>query len=145
MGYAGSVILQLIGFGLVLYFSAQGDQTSGPRYTFLLVGLWWMGFAQFTFAKLPNTKPPQTKRLKEVLQAGFSRVKKSVESAARFEFEMVFGRFLLLQYGCANGYVGGHFFGSHVLGLPTDKLIITSCIDSVGCYPWCHDYVLSIR
>ena len=76
MGYAGSVILQLIGFGLVLYFSGQGDQTSGPRYTFLLVGLWWIGFAQITFTHLPNSKPSQTKPLNEILRAGFVELKK---------------------------------------------------------------------
>ncbi|MDZ7646376.1 MAG: MFS transporter [Cytophagales bacterium] len=97
MGYAGSVILQLIGFGLVLYFSAQGDQTSGPRYTFLLVGLWWIGFAQFTFARLPNNKPPQTKRLKDVLQAGFIELRK-VWSQVRYLslLKVVFGCLLLL-------------------------------------------------
>ena len=54
MGYIGSVILQVVGFGLVLYFMSKGDKTSGPLITFLLVGIWWMGFAQITFKWLPK-------------------------------------------------------------------------------------------
>ena len=54
MGYIGSVILQVIGFGLVLYYMSKGDKTSGPLITFLLVGIWWMGFAQITFKWLPK-------------------------------------------------------------------------------------------
>ncbi|MBP9925090.1 MAG: MFS transporter [Cyclobacteriaceae bacterium] len=126
MGYAGSVILQLIGFGLVLYFSAQGDQTSGPRYTFLLVGLWWMGFAQFTFAKLPNTKPPQTKRLKEVLQAGFSELRKvwnQLRHLSLLKWFLV--AFFCYSMGVQTVMLAATLFGSHVLELPTDKLIIT--------------------
>ncbi len=126
MGYGGSVILQLIGFGLVIYFSGQGDQTSGPRYTFLLVGIWWMGFAQITFAYLPNNKPPQTKRLREVLKAGFVELKKvwiQVKQMKLLKWFLV--AFFLYSMGVQTVMLAATLFGSHVLGLPTDKLIIT--------------------
>ena len=58
MGYIGSVILQAVGFGLVIYFSGQGDETSGPLFTFLLVGVWWIGFAQIKLFHLPDSPPP---------------------------------------------------------------------------------------
>jgi len=126
MGYAGSVILQLIGFGLVLYFSAQGDQTSGPRYTFLLVGLWWIGFAQITFAHLPNNKPPKTKRLKEVLQAGFAELKKVWDQIKHLPLLKWFlTAFFFYSMGVQTVMLAATLFGSHVLGLPTEKLIIT--------------------
>ena len=58
MGYIGSVLLQLVGFGLV---SLAGDdeaaQANAVRLTFVLVGLWWIGFTQITFARLPKSKP----------------------------------------------------------------------------------------
>src|SRR5687768_2727542 len=67
MGYIGSVILQLVGFGLVVYFSGQGDDWSGPRWTFLLVGLWWIGFAQIPFARLPRSVPAVERHAKNIL------------------------------------------------------------------------------
>jgi UMF1 family MFS transporter len=49
-GYIGSVIMQLIGFGLVL---AMPDSQTPLKITFLLVGIWWVVFAQITFNRLP--------------------------------------------------------------------------------------------
>ncbi|HEY4156061.1 MAG TPA: MFS transporter, partial [Puia sp.] len=53
-GYIGSVILQVIGFILVVTITS--DPFLAPRITFLLVGLWWAGFAQITFSALPETR-----------------------------------------------------------------------------------------
>ncbi len=126
MGYAGSVLLQLVGFGLVLYFTGQGDQTSGPRYTFLLVGLWWIGFAQITFAYLPNNKPPQAKRLRAVLQDGFIELKKVWDQVKQMKLLKWFlVAFFLYSMGVQTVMLAATLFGSHVLGLPDDKLIIT--------------------
>src|SRR3984893_12680168 len=76
MGYIGSVLLQIIGFGLVLYFSSKGDKTSGPLYTFFLVGLWWRGFAQITFARLPPSQPASQKKEGNFLTQGFKELRK---------------------------------------------------------------------
>jgi UMF1 family MFS transporter len=71
-GYIGSVLMQLIGFGMVM---AIPDSSLPLKFSFLLVGLWWVGFAQITFARLP----PGTKAAKEngpVLSNGFIELKK---------------------------------------------------------------------
>jgi len=126
MGYAGSVILQLIGFGLVLYFSGLGDQTSGPRYTFLLVGLWWIGFAQITFAHLPDNRPSQTKRLNEILRAGFFELKKVWDQVKQLKLLKWFlVAFFCYSMGVQTVMLAATLFGSQMLGLPDDKLIIT--------------------
>jgi UMF1 family MFS transporter len=57
-GYVGSVLLQII---CLVFVFAMPDGTLAPRISFLLVGLWWMGFAQITFRNLPkvnNTTSP---------------------------------------------------------------------------------------
>ena len=126
MGYAGSVILQLVGFGLVVYFSAHGDQTSGPRYTFLLVGLWWIGFAQITFAHLPDNRPSQTKRLNEILRAGFFELKKVWDQVKQLKLLKWFlVAFFCYSMGVQTVMLAATLFGSQMLGLPDDKLIIT--------------------
>ncbi|WP_344823948.1 MFS transporter [Rurimicrobium arvi] len=51
-GYIGSVLLQLICF--VFLFSDFADGTFAARLSFLLVGVWWLGFAQIAFYYLPG-------------------------------------------------------------------------------------------
>lgn len=55
-GYFGSTVLLLICLALILNQKAFGitDNTFMPRLSFLLTGLWWLGFAQITFSRLPN-------------------------------------------------------------------------------------------
>ncbi|MCF1716213.1 MFS transporter [Flavihumibacter sp. RY-1] len=79
LGYVGSVLLQIICFILILYpgiletlfgFDPK-DKTLGPRFSFLLVGIWWFGFAQFTLRVLPLSSKAERKSKKHVLVNGF--------------------------------------------------------------------------
>jgi UMF1 family MFS transporter len=57
MGYLGSMLLLLICLGIIM-----GIDKSYTRISFLLVGLWWVGFSQYTYRVLPNNvynKTPQ--------------------------------------------------------------------------------------
>jgi UMF1 family MFS transporter len=72
-GYIGSVIMQLVGFTLVILLPDSGMAT---RITFLLVGIWWVGFAQITFARLPHNINTNAKRKGNILKEGFLEVKK---------------------------------------------------------------------
>jgi UMF1 family MFS transporter len=58
-GYVGSVILLVLILVISLYPSWFGlpEASNLPfRIGFILVGLWWMGFAQITFRRLPQTE-----------------------------------------------------------------------------------------
>jgi MFS transporter, UMF1 family len=77
-GYTGSVLLQIICLIFVLkpeWFGIQ-DRSLSPRISFLLVGLWWLGFAQITFRTMPNNKPSVQDRAHNVLYSGFAELKK---------------------------------------------------------------------
>lgn len=54
-GYVGASTLLIINLVFILNQEALGvtDGTLLPRISFLLTGLWWIGFAQITFRKLP--------------------------------------------------------------------------------------------
>ena len=69
-GYVGSVLLLLINLGMI-----QGIDPSLTRWSFVLVGLWWMGFAQITFRRLP-LNPHGKKPDPEVWRKGFRELKK---------------------------------------------------------------------
>jgi len=72
-GYIGSVLLQII---CLVFVFAMPDSTLPPRISFLLVGLWWMGFAQITFRAMPDNKPSGQDRTHSVLYSGFAELKK---------------------------------------------------------------------
>jgi len=86
-GYIGSVLMQLIGFGMVM---AMPDSSLPLKLSFLLVGLWWVGFAQITFARLP-TDNKAAKEKKQALSNGFLELKKV---AAQLRHMPVLKRFL---------------------------------------------------
>lgn len=56
LGYIGSVLLLIFNLTMVLKPEWYGitDDTLPPRIAFLSVGIWWVGFAQYTFAYLPE-------------------------------------------------------------------------------------------
>jgi UMF1 family MFS transporter len=72
-GYIGSVLLQII--CLVLVF-AMPDSSLPVRLSFLMVGVWWFGFAQITFRVLPNRPAVQKDTKHSLLSNGFHELKK---------------------------------------------------------------------
>ncbi len=126
MGYIGSVILQIIGFALVLYFNNKGDSTSGALFTFLLVGLWWMGFAQITFARLPRSQPSSQQHDMNFLTKGFIELRKVY---AQLSHTPILKRFLFAFFfysmGVQTVMLAASIFGAKLLNLSDTKLIIT--------------------
>lgn len=126
MGYIGSVILQLIGFGLVLYFQANGNKTLGPLITFLLVGIWWIGFAQIPFAYLPKGVANTNKSESNFLTTGFLELSKVFNQVLqRGVLNWFLLSFFLYSMGVQTVMLVASMFGSKLLGLPPTKLIIT--------------------
>lgn len=56
LGYAGSVVLLLINLVMIMKFEWFGFSNAGQptRISFILVGLWWLGFSQYPFRYLPK-------------------------------------------------------------------------------------------
>ncbi|HZV70276.1 MAG TPA: MFS transporter [Saprospiraceae bacterium] len=73
-GYIGSVVLQVICFAFVMM--TFEDATFAPRLSFLLVGLWWLVFAQIPFRVLPLGTPIVKDFKHSVLSNGFRELKK---------------------------------------------------------------------
>jgi len=126
MGYVGAVLLQLIGFALVIYFSSKGDKTSGPLITFLLVGLWWIGFAQITFLRLPNPPKKEKSEKHNIWTDGFIELRKVWNiSKGLPKMRSYLVSFWFYSMGVQTVMLAATMFGQKTLGLPSDKLIIT--------------------
>jgi UMF1 family MFS transporter len=56
MGYLGSAILLIINLIVISNYEFFGfeKQINASRFSFLTVAIWWVGFAQITFARLPT-------------------------------------------------------------------------------------------
>ncbi len=78
LGYIGSVILLVICLILVTKHDVFGipSQGAASRISFLLTGIWWMGFAQITFSTLPKSIPPPTVHGNNFLTKGYGELKK---------------------------------------------------------------------
>ena len=129
-GYAGSVILLIFSLVLIQKPDLFGitDPTFAPRITFVLVGIWWLGFAQFTYKRLPNNifnhKPD-----KDYIWKGFLELRlvlKSLKEHAQLKFFLI--SFFFMSVGVQTIILMAGIFGSKELGLPTLNLILTILI-----------------
>jgi MFS transporter, UMF1 family len=122
-GYIGSVLLQLIGFALVILL--PGDPFLAPRITFLLVGLWWASFAQITFSVLPETRSAG-KITAAIVGESFNEMKKVYREIRKLPILKNYLRgFFFYSMGVQTVMLAATLFGSKLLQLPSTKLIIT--------------------
>jgi UMF1 family MFS transporter len=123
MGYIGSVILQMLGFGLVMYY---GNFHLGSRVTFLLVGIWWMGFAQITFARLPKSQASLVKSDANFLTKGFIELRKVYAQLKHMPLLKTYlFSFFMYSMGVQTVMAAATIFGDKQLHLPGAKLILT--------------------
>ena len=122
-GYIGSVLMQLIGFALVLFM--KGQEGKATQITFLLVGIWWVSFAQIAFSRLPQ---PDKKEIKKgnIFKDGFTEVKKVFNEIRHLPVLKRFLRgFFFYSMGVQTVMLAATLFGSKLLNLEDSKLIIT--------------------
>ena len=122
-GYIGSVIMQLIGFALVLMMP---DSYLPLKITFLLVGLWWIGFAQITFNRLPASVKPADINRASIFTRGFNELslvwKQMVKMPALRNF---LAAFFFYSMGVQTVMLVATDFGIKLLKLEDTKLILT--------------------
>ncbi|WP_353127462.1 MFS transporter [Parapedobacter pyrenivorans] len=127
-GYIGCVTIQVICFVFILKPAWFGitDPTFAPRLSFLLVGLWWIGFAQIPFKKLPDGTRNNERVTKHVLSKGFGELQdvwrrlKGIPEIKRF-----LPAFFFYAMGVQTVMIVAAAFGEKVLHLGAPKLIAT--------------------
>jgi UMF1 family MFS transporter len=130
-GYIGSVLLQLICFAFVLmpeWFGIE-DSTFAPRLSFLLVGIWWMSFAQITFTRLPKGTAAVQNKGYNIFTNGFKELNKVWRQVKQMPVLKSFLlSFFFYSMGVQTVMLAATLFASQVIGLPTPKLIISLLI-----------------
>lgn len=126
-GYFGSIILLLICLFLIMMPDKFGIASSGlaSRISFILVGIWWVGFAQLTLRKLPKRKFTQ-KLENNYLWKGFQELKNVYREIKQYETLKGFlVAFFLCSVGVQTIIIMAAFFGSTELELASTDMIVT--------------------
>ncbi|MVT07618.1 MFS transporter [Chitinophaga tropicalis] len=126
MGYIGGVLLQLVGFALVVIRPFGITEGHAVLLTFLLTGIWWIGFAQITFLRLPASKASIQEHTASALAEGFREIRKVYAQVKQMPVLKRFLRgFFFYSMGVQTVMMAATVFGSQELGLPSSTLIIT--------------------
>jgi len=77
MGYIGSVLLLIINLVMIIFYKDFGfeNELEPMRLSFIMVGIWWIGFSQYTYYYLPKgNKKEQLTRA--IVFNGFKELRK---------------------------------------------------------------------
>ncbi len=129
-GYVGSVLLQLICFTFVLKPDLFGiTEAKGSQVSFLLVGIWWWGFGQFSLRRLPKPVPAGAAETRHVLSVGYSELRKvwdqvkKMAALKRFLFS-----FFFYNMAVQTVMLVAVLYGKEELEMKTEILIIAILI-----------------
>ena len=130
MGYIGSVILLII--NLVLYMKSDlfgfEDAGAATRFGFILVGVWWMGFAQIAFYYLEDRATGKPITL-GILGNGIRELKKVFavvrEKTVMYRFLI---SFFVYSMGVQTVMLLAPLFGEKEVGMTGDEMIFVVLI-----------------
>ena len=129
-GYIGSVILLIFNLLMIQQPDWFGMPTGSfaPRFSFLVTGIWWIGFAQIPFRALPNN--PYKKSISaDYLLKGYREINAVFrELRAMPVVNRFLASFFFYSMGVQTVMYLAASFGDKELGMPGDQLILTVLI-----------------
>lgn len=128
LGYFGSSLLLIFNLLMVQKPEWFGFEGAGiaTRISFLMVGVWWLGFSQYTFKYLPNKEKSKQDRPKSMVTEGYTKLANvwhefmQIPRLKRFLFS-----FFWYSTGVQTIILLASIFGAKVLGLETAQLIVS--------------------
>ncbi len=133
MGYIGSVILLVLNLILYQNYESFGFETGllATRFGFVLVGVWWLGFAQIAFYYLEDKKDSKT-ITKEALSSGLLQIKnvfKHIKTIDTMRFYLL--SFFVFSMGVQTVMLLAPLFANKVIGMKSDEMILVVLIIQV--------------
>lgn len=137
MGYIGSVILQIICFVFVLkpdWFGITVGKAS--QISFLLVGIWWWGFGQFSLSRLPKGTPMEQTKTGSIFTNGYKELRKVWNQLSHMPvLKRYLGAFFFYNMGVQTVMLAATLYGKSELNIPTTNLIIAILIIQLVAIP----------
>lgn len=112
MGYIGSVVLLIICLVLIQggFFESEKLPT---QISFVLVGVWWIGFAQYTYAYLPQGTRKDTDEVQNIFTNGFKELKNIwSELGDNLQMKRYLGAFFIYSMAVQTVMLVATYFGT---------------------------------
>jgi len=143
-GYIGSVILQILCFVLVFFPGIVGGSREEGHTTtiqfqagFLMVGLWWWGFGQYSLSRLPKSVAAGTGDLQHnILSKGYRELGKVWDQLKHLVLlKRYLFAFFFYNMGVQTVMLAATLYGKSELQLETNDLIIAILIIQLVAIP----------
>jgi len=130
MGYYGSVLMMIICLVLIMNYHAFGfaDEGQATRTSFLLVGVWWIGFAAIPFKYLPDN-PFGVKPSGNIWTKGYQEIRKVWQSLSeQGDLKRFLCAYFFYNMGVQTVMYLSVLFGTDVLKIESTRLIVTMLV-----------------
>jgi len=129
MGYLGGVILLLFNLLMIMkpeLFGIPQGSSLPARISFLTVFLWWIGFSQITFLRLPKYTYQKRKSGANVLTNGYKELRMVFNQVRRsYQLTVYLTGFFFMMAGLLSVMFMASLYGKKLLGLDDEVLIPT--------------------
>lgn len=129
MGYLGGVVLLLFNLWMIMkpeFFGIEGDSSLPARISFLTVFLWWIGFSQITFARLPKYTYRKRVQHANVYTNGYKELRMVFNYVRKsFQLRTYLTGFFFMMMGLLTVMFMAATYGEKELGFKEDVLIPT--------------------
>lgn len=129
MGYLGGVVLLLFNLLMIMQpglFGISGDSSLPARISFLTVCLWWIGFSQITFSRLPKYTYRKRMTRESVWNNGYKELRTVFNQIRKsYKLSMYLTGFFFLMMGLLTTMFMAATYGEKEIGLKEDVLIPT--------------------
>ncbi len=129
-GYVGSIIVQIIGFVILLTHPFGLSDGEAIRVTFLIVGIWWFVFAQYSTSVLKHI-PIQKKQVQYAVSKAIANSYQTLlivgkKMIATQQIAPFLSAFFFYNMGVQTVMIVAINFGQKILHIPSSNLILTA-------------------
>ena len=146
MGYIGSVTLLLICLAFIM-----GIGSHLTKWAFVLVGVWWVSWAQPAFRKLPSN-PHNTRPEGNLLTQGFKELRGVAKDLkGKLHLTRFLGSFFVMSMAIQTIMLMATSFGIKEVQLTTAELIVATLLVQIVAIPgaffvaWCSGKVGNVK
>jgi len=129
MGYLGGVVLLLFNLLMIMkpeIFGMEKDSSLPARISFLTVFIWWIGFSQITFSRLPKYTFRKRLHRDSVFTNGYKELRQVFNQIRKsYKLSIYLAAFFFLMMGVLTTMFMAVVYGEKQMGLTDDVLIPT--------------------
>ena len=129
MGYLGGVVLLLFNLFMIMkpeLFGIPKDSSLPARISFITVFIWWLGFSQITFRRLPKYTYQKRTPGANIMTNGYKELRMVFTQVRRsYKLSVYLTGFFFMMMGLLTVMFMAATYGEKLLGLKEDVLIPT--------------------